>query len=65
MLKVGQAPTDSIKDALQPVMKAMVGDELLKHSDVDVTVSVVSCINELAIISAPLQPYDDVLMKVI
>ncbi|XP_047265856.1 sister chromatid cohesion protein PDS5 homolog C isoform X6 [Capsicum annuum] len=63
LLKVGQAPTDSIKDALQPVMKAMVGDELLKHSDVDVTVSVVSCINELAIISAPLQPYDDVLMK--
>ncbi|KAK4362173.1 hypothetical protein RND71_017414 [Anisodus tanguticus] len=61
--KVGQAPADSMKDALRSVMRAMVSSELLKHADADVKVSVVSCISELSRITAPQQPYDDGLMK--
>lgn len=64
MIKVGQAPSDSMKDALRPVMRAMVGSELLKNADVDVKFSVVSCLCELSRITAPQQPYDDGLMKV-
>ncbi|XP_049395824.1 sister chromatid cohesion protein PDS5 homolog C-like isoform X3 [Solanum stenotomum] len=63
LIKVAQAPDDSMKDALQPVMEAVVRSELLKHTDADVIVSVVSCIYEISRISAPLQPYDDELMK--
>ncbi|XP_055827265.1 sister chromatid cohesion protein PDS5 homolog D-like isoform X2 [Solanum dulcamara] len=63
LIKVDQAPTDSMKDALLPVMKAVVRSELLKHTDADVKVSVVSCLNEISRISAPQQPYDDELMK--
>ncbi|XP_070053723.1 sister chromatid cohesion protein PDS5 homolog D-like isoform X7 [Nicotiana tomentosiformis] len=63
LIKVGQAPSDSMKDALRPVMRAMVGSELLKNADVDVKFSVVSCLCELSRITAPQQPYDDGLMK--
>ncbi|KAJ8536205.1 hypothetical protein K7X08_034606 [Anisodus acutangulus] len=63
LIKVGQAPADTMKDALRPVMRAMVSNELLKHADADVKVSVVSCISELSRITAPQQPYDDGLMK--
>ncbi|XP_019243875.1 PREDICTED: uncharacterized protein LOC109223867 isoform X2 [Nicotiana attenuata] len=63
LIKVGQAPSDSMKDALRPVMRAMVGSELVKNADVDVKFSVVSCLCELSRITAPQQPYDDGLMK--
>ncbi|KAK4350222.1 hypothetical protein RND71_029535 [Anisodus tanguticus] len=63
LIKVGQAPADTMKDALRPVMRAMVSNELLKHADADVKVSVVSCISELSRITALQQPYDDGLMK--
>ncbi|XP_019243878.1 PREDICTED: uncharacterized protein LOC109223867 isoform X5 [Nicotiana attenuata] len=52
-----------MKDALRPVMRAMVGSELVKNADVDVKFSVVSCLCELSRITAPQQPYDDGLMK--
>ncbi|CAK9146640.1 unnamed protein product [Ilex paraguariensis] len=45
-------------------MKALVADELLKHSDVDVKVAVASCISEITRITAPDAPYDDDQMKV-
>ncbi|CAN4088530.1 unnamed protein product [Withania somnifera] len=63
LFKVGQAPVDSMKDALLPAMTALVRSELLKHTDADVKISVVSCINEISRISAPQQPYNDELMK--
>ncbi|XP_010318751.1 sister chromatid cohesion protein PDS5 homolog D-like isoform X3 [Solanum lycopersicum] len=63
LIRVAQAPADSIKDALLPVMEAVVRSELLKHTDADVIVSVISCIYEISRISAPQQPYDDELMK--
>lgn len=51
-------------NALQPIMKALAGKELLRHSDMDVKVAVASCISEITRITAPDAPYDDDIMKV-
>ncbi|XP_022892679.1 neurofilament heavy polypeptide-like [Olea europaea var. sylvestris] len=61
--KVEQSPGKSMQAALSPLMKALVADELLKHSDIDVKVAVASCINEITRITAPDAPYDDERMK--
>ncbi|KAD6453664.1 hypothetical protein E3N88_08370 [Mikania micrantha] len=50
-------------DALKPSMKALIHDNLLKHSDVDVKVAVASCISEITRITAPDAPYDDNQMR--
>uniref|UniRef100_M1CRU1 Uncharacterized protein n=1 Tax=Solanum tuberosum TaxID=4113 RepID=M1CRU1_SOLTU len=52
-------PFDSTTSALQPVMKALVRNELLRHINEDVKVSVVSCLTEISRIYAPKYPYDD------
>ncbi|XP_074375656.1 sister chromatid cohesion protein PDS5 homolog D-like isoform X1 [Apium graveolens] len=61
--KVEQAPSSPMKDALYPSMKALISSQLLKHTDIDVKVSVASCMSELTRITAPDAPYDDVQMK--
>ncbi|CAI9759700.1 unnamed protein product [Fraxinus pennsylvanica] len=61
--KVEQSPGKSMQAALSPLLKALVADELLKHSDIDVKVAVASCINEITRITAPDAPYDDDRMK--
>ncbi|GFQ06805.1 sister chromatid cohesion protein pds5 [Phtheirospermum japonicum] len=61
--KVEQSPARSMQTALSPLMKALVAEELLKHSDVDVKVGVASCISEITRITAPDAPYDDDKMK--
>lgn len=53
-----------MRDALLPLMKALVSDKLMKHSDEDVKVTVTSCITEITRITAPDAPYDDEKMKV-
>ncbi|CAN4097913.1 unnamed protein product [Withania somnifera] len=50
-------------DALSPLMKALVSNDLLRHSDLDVKVAVASCISEITRITAPDAPYDDDKMK--
>lgn len=50
--------------ALSPSLKALVAEQLLRHSDVDVKVAVASCISEITRITAPDAPYDDDQMKV-
>ena len=62
--RVEQSPPKSTHTALSPSMKALVADELLRHSDVDVKVAVASCISEITRITAPDAPYDDDRMKV-
>ncbi|XP_074376645.1 sister chromatid cohesion protein PDS5 homolog C-like [Apium graveolens] len=57
--EVGQAPSRWMKDALEPTMKALVSDQLLKHSDFYVRVAVASCMSELIRITAPDTPYND------
>ncbi|KAI3943664.1 hypothetical protein MKW92_017955, partial [Papaver armeniacum] len=50
-------------NALAPLIKALVANELLRHPDVDVKVSVASCISEITRITAPEAPYEDDQMK--
>ncbi|KAJ0074916.1 hypothetical protein Patl1_34744 [Pistacia atlantica] len=63
LANVEQAPPGSMQDALLPSMKALIADELLRHSDTDVRLSVASCISEITRITAPEAPYDDDIMK--
>lgn len=53
-----------MRDALLPLMKALISDKILKHSEEDVKVTVTSCITEITRITAPDAPYDDEKMKV-
>ncbi|KAB2611541.1 hypothetical protein D8674_019573 [Pyrus ussuriensis x Pyrus communis] len=52
-----------MQDALLPIMKALISDELFRHSDMDVKLYVASCITELTRITAPVPPYNDEWMK--
>lgn len=61
---VEQGPPRSMQDALLPLMKALISNELLRHSDVDVKLSVASCLTQITRITAPDAPYDDERMKV-
>ncbi|KAF8400534.1 hypothetical protein HHK36_013833 [Tetracentron sinense] len=61
--RVEQSPSKSMQDAVCPSMKALVANDFLRHSDMDVKVAVASCINEITRITAPDAPYDDEQMK--
>ncbi|KAK9280152.1 hypothetical protein L1049_013839 [Liquidambar formosana] len=61
--RVEQSPSESTQNALSASLKALVANELLRHSDVDVKVAVASCISEITRITAPDAPYDDDQMK--
>ncbi|KAH0660700.1 hypothetical protein KY289_029448 [Solanum tuberosum] len=56
---VSQDPFDSTTSAIQPLMKALVRNELLGHTSEDVKVSVISCITEISRIYSPNYPYND------
>ncbi|KAD2806144.1 hypothetical protein E3N88_39521 [Mikania micrantha] len=60
---VSQAPSISMQGAIVPSMGALIADELVKHSEIDVRVSVASCLCEVARITAPDPPYKDAIMK--
>lgn len=63
LTRVEQSPLESMKKALSPSMKALITNELLRHSDIDVKVGVASCISEITRITAPDAPYEDDQMK--
>ncbi|KAK8469497.1 hypothetical protein PHAVU_004G085694 [Phaseolus vulgaris] len=52
-----------MQNALSPSLKALIADQLLRHSDKDVKVVVASCFSEITRITAPEAPYDDDQMK--
>ncbi|KAK9066049.1 hypothetical protein SSX86_015451 [Deinandra increscens subsp. villosa] len=56
--KVEQDPSESTKSALQPITKALIAKELVRHPDIDVNISVACCFCEILRISAPNHPYD-------
>ncbi|KAJ0536825.1 putative sister chromatid cohesion protein Pds5 [Helianthus annuus] len=63
LTRVGQAPSVSMQRALVPPMGALIADELITHSDIDVRISVAACLCEVARITAPEQSYKDEVMK--
>lgn len=48
---------------LQPSKEALIADELIRHSELDVRVSVASCICQIIRITAPDEPYEEDHMK--
>ncbi|KAH7688320.1 Tudor/PWWP/MBT domain-containing protein [Dioscorea alata] len=65
LVRVDQSPSSSMSAALNPVINALVSEELFKHLDLNVKVGVASCISEITRITAPEAPYNDDLMKVV
>uniref|UniRef100_A0A2N9FL00 Uncharacterized protein n=1 Tax=Fagus sylvatica TaxID=28930 RepID=A0A2N9FL00_FAGSY len=63
LANVEQAPSKSMYDALLPSMKALITNEILRHTEMDVKISVLSCITEITRITAPNAPYGDEKMK--
>lgn len=53
-----------VETSLQPCKEALISNELIKHSELDVRVSVASCISQIIRIMAPDEPYGDDHMKV-
>jgi hypothetical protein len=46
-------------------MKTLISDELLRHTDDNVKVSITACLTEVARITAPNAPYEDEQMKML
>ncbi|CAI0420776.1 unnamed protein product [Linum tenue] len=63
LIKVEQAPSRRIRDALLPILKSLISSALLRHSNTDVRVSFASCFSEITRITAPGAPYSDEPMK--
>lgn len=61
---VEQSPNETMKEALVPSTRALVSGSLLEHPNMDVRVSVASCLCEFTKITAPEQPYCDEEMRV-
>ncbi|KAK7272977.1 hypothetical protein RIF29_14022 [Crotalaria pallida] len=61
--KVDQSPSEAIKKSLEPSIQALISDELLRHADEAVKISVTCCFTEITRITAPEAPYDDEQMK--
>ena len=60
---VEQEPSKSMRDALLPPVKALIINKLLRHVEMDVKVSVLSCIIEITRITTPDAPYNYKQMK--
>ena len=58
-----QEPSKSMRDALLPLVKALITNKLLWHAEMDVKVSILSCIIEITRIIALDAPYKNEQMK--
>ncbi|CAH1420129.1 unnamed protein product [Lactuca virosa] len=56
---VNQMPSESMKHAMHPIAEALIAKEVAGDRDMDVNISVVSCICEILRIMAPDPPYND------
>ena len=63
LANVEQAQSRSIHNALLPLVKALITNELLRNSKMDVKISVLSCNTEITRITAPDAPYGDEKIK--
>ncbi|XP_062233052.1 sister chromatid cohesion protein PDS5 homolog A-like [Phragmites australis] len=60
---VEQSPGSSVMEAIQPILKAVTREELLKHEDEDVKVLLATCFCEITRITAPDAPYSDDVLR--
>ena len=63
LANVQQASSQSMHNTLLPLMKALIAPELLRNAEMDMKVSVLSCITKITRITAPDAPYNDEEMK--
>jgi hypothetical protein len=63
LVNVEKTPSKSMHDALLPSMNTLITNELLRHAEMDVKVSVLSCITKITRITALDAPYNDEEMK--
>lgn len=61
---IEQSPGSSVMEAIQPSLKAVTREELLKHEDEDVKVLLATCFCEITRITAPDAPYNDDILRV-
>lgn len=61
--EMDQSPHKALLEAMQPLLKAIVKPELLKHQDNQVKLLVAACTCEITRITAPEAPYDDDVLK--
>ncbi|KAL6879639.1 hypothetical protein ACP4OV_012298 [Aristida adscensionis] len=60
---IEQSPGSSVMEAIQPSLKAVTREELLKHEDEDVKVFLATCFYEITRITAPDAPYNDDILR--
>ncbi|KAL0911770.1 hypothetical protein M5K25_019932 [Dendrobium thyrsiflorum] len=63
--RIEQSPSTSMLFVVQPAMKTLIANDLLGHSNMDVKVSITSCLSEIIRITTLDVPYDDDIMMVI
>ena len=61
---IEQSPGSSVMEAIQPSLKAVTREELLKHEDDNVKVLLATCFCEITRITAPDAPYNDDILRV-
>jgi hypothetical protein len=61
---IEQSPVSSVMEAIQPSLKAVTREELLKHEDDNVKVLLATCFCEITRITAPDAPYNDDILRV-
>ncbi|CAK9157452.1 unnamed protein product [Ilex paraguariensis] len=61
--KVRQRQAGSMQDTVRTSAISLIANDLLRHADVDVQVSIASCISEIIRITAPDAPYNDLEIK--
>lgn len=60
---IEQSPGSLVMEAIQPSLKAVTREELLKHEDEDVKVLLATCFCEITRITAPDAPYNDDVLR--
>ncbi|KAK9130421.1 hypothetical protein Sjap_010908 [Stephania japonica] len=63
LTKVEQSPSESMRNAMDPSLKALASEKIREHSDVDVKVAAASCVSEITRITAPDAPFEDEQMR--
>ncbi|KAJ8438242.1 hypothetical protein Cgig2_003631 [Carnegiea gigantea] len=63
LAQVYQNPRTSIQDALVTLKGVLTSEVLVNHANIDIMISLASCLSELIRIAAPNLPFEDELMK--